>query len=543
MSERLPGLGDAWRAAQSHWSPALVMRPPCCKEGPAIAWIDLRTREVHIDDKRLRQDALDASLEALLAHELGHHLRYPGSLQAEARLRLLERKVIPVPGSSFVNLFTDLLINEEIGPRYAPALAAVYRALAARDPVRDPVFAFYLTVYEELWQLDPGSLLGDAGWFTEAHPGHRADAQLLCQNLFALAPNVYTQFLYFLSVFSRYLALPEDDAAPRFMVVMRCGPGEPTPEDWARALVPHRAEREAIEKAMKEGWFGDDLGDSLKELEGRVGGLPGMLDGAAAETTEIMAAWYRHEAERWLFRPPKQRTWGDAIVPTTLDPWEVGDAPSAIDWVASLRSGMPLALAELVQRMRVPEVEGYEAPMWQTRMEVYLDVSGSMPDPRLARNAMTLAAQVLAIAAVRAGGWVRALVYSMQPVTFWTFSRSELELTRFLMHYVGGGTMFPFGVLDASVDETARTPPIRVVITDRDFDANIDASPKHLAALARAAGASPFLLLQHGATPARSAIYQRAGARVIPVGSLEEFPKLAAALAHSLFPEERRGHL
>lgn len=543
MSDPLPGLDDAWRAAQSHWSPALMMRAPCCAQGPAIAWIDLRTREVHVDDRRVRQDALEPSLEALLAHELGHHLRYPGSLQTEARLRLLERKVIPVPGSSFVNLFTDLLINEEIGPRYAPALAAVYRALSARDPVRDPVFAFYLTVYEELWQLDPGSLLGDARWFTEAHPGHRADAQLLCQNLFALAPNVYTQFLYFLSVFSRYLSLPEDGAAPKFMVVMRCGPGEPTPEDWARALVPHRAEREAIERAVKDGWFGDDLKESLKDLEGRVGGLPGMLDGAAAETTEIMAAWYRHEAERWLFRPPKQRTWGDAIVPTTLDPWEIGDAPGAIDWVASLRAGMPLALAELVQRMRVPEVEGYEAPMWQTRMEIYLDVSGSMPDPRLARNAMTLAAQVLAIAAVRAGGWVRALVYSMEPVTFWTFSRSEMELTRFLMHYVGGGTMFPFGVLGASMEETARTPPIRVVITDRDFDANVDASPAHLAAVTRAAAGSPFLLLQHGATPARSAIYQRAGAKVIPVGTLDEFPRLAAALAHSLFPEDRRGNL
>ena len=39
------------------------------------------------------------------------------------------------------------------------------------------------------------------------------------------------------------------------------------------------------------------------------------------------------------------------------------------------------------------EDEGFDVPMWQPRMEIYLDVSGSMPNPCLAVNAMTLAAR------------------------------------------------------------------------------------------------------------------------------------------------------
>ena len=39
--------------------------------------------------------------------------------------------------------------------------------------------------------------------------------------------------------------------------------------------------------------------------------------------------------------------------------------------------------------MKVAEEEGLEAPLRQPRMEIYLDVSGSMPNPCFAINAMT----------------------------------------------------------------------------------------------------------------------------------------------------------
>ena len=172
-----------------------------------------------------------------------------------------------------------------------------------------------------------------------------------------------------------------------------------------------------------------------------------------------MAAYYRQQAEHYLLRPPPQRRLGELQVPTTLEEWELGDPTRDIDWVATLLlRGRELGGALPLKRVKVAEEEGLEAPLWQPRIEIYLDVSGSMPNPCFAINAMTLAAQILATGTARAGGWVRALLYSSAPVLFWEWARSETEVSRFLMHYVGGGTSFPFGILDASVRGVRRRP-------------------------------------------------------------------------------------
>ena len=258
---------------------------------------------------------------------------------------------------------------------------------------------------------------------------------------------------------------------------------------------------------------------------------------------EIMAAYYRQQAEQYLLRPPPQRRLGELQVPTTLEDWELGDPTRDIDWTATLLlRGQELGGALPLKRVKVAEEEGLEAPLWQPRMEIYLDVSGSMPNPCFAINAMTLAALILATGTVRAGGWVRALLYSSVPVLYWEWGRSAAEVSRFLMHYVGGGTAFPFHILNASVQECAGDQPIRVIITDRDFDANVDDDPTNPGAVSAAATASPkFVILLHAPAPERVMQYRGLGASVIPVENLDDFPQLAAELTLALFPEESHG--
>src|SRR5262249_52959545 len=162
--------------------------------------------------------------------------RYPGTMAVQARLRLLERSLLPYPDYSVINLFTDLMINETLGHELRDQLARVYQAFIAHpappassdnpapprrrrraqgdeppqesEPTweRDPAFLFYLSLYEELWQLEPGALMGpDRPAFEQAYPDYRADAQVVAQDLFNLGPNLYTQFLYFVSVITRYI--------------------------------------------------------------------------------------------------------------------------------------------------------------------------------------------------------------------------------------------------------------------------------------------------------------------------------------------------
>jgi hypothetical protein len=277
--------------------------------------------------------------------------------------------------------------------------------------------------------------------FGRAYPGYRAEAQVLGQDLFHLGPNLYTQFLFFVSVVSRYVPPPGREE-PEALDPYACGCGEPSADDWAQSLTPDAREREAVRRALAEGWIGKELAKRLTDpeaLERRIYSLPGAGGDDATVVPEVMAAFYRREAERYLLRPPPQRLVGEATTPTTLEEWEPGDALRDVDWPATLSQRGPLlGAAQPLKRLCVAEAEGWEVPLWQPRVEIYLDVSGSMPDPRRTRNAMTLAAQVLLAGAIRAGGRVRAALYSGAPVLFWEWSRSEAELSRLSISFSRG---------------------------------------------------------------------------------------------------------
>jgi hypothetical protein len=112
------------------------------------------------------------------------------------------------------------------------------------------------------------------------------------------------------------------------------------------------------------------------------------------------------------------------------------------------------------------------------------------------------------------------------------------------MHYIGGGTAFPFPVLGDSVAECRGRQPIRAIITDPDFDANYDAGETgaHARIFAEAARESPYLvLLLHRPLPERIRLYQSTGARVVAIPAMDDFPRMAVDLARALFPEQ--GHV
>lgn len=528
----------AFPRARARWSPFLLLsRPVIEPEGAVPAKIDLRTRALSLGAKAILERDLTDSIEALLAHEIGHLVAAPGSLAADVRLKLLERTFLPARrGVSLTVPFYELIVDERLGISLAEPRRRVLFAEADIAGSLDPAMIFQRAVLEELWLLPPGHLLGELeAEFSRAFPHYRTDARLVAQNLFALAPNIPLQFLYFASIAYRYEAAEGSAAAGS-----DCLGGEPSAEDWAEALVPQPGEKEAIKRALAEGFLPAEAAEKLNRagLEERIAALPGTIGGGRAElVSSIMAAHYRREAERWLFRPPAVRIRAEELVPTTLEEWDPGDPVAAIDWVATLlRRGEKLGAAMPLLRERIADEEGRGAPAWEGRTEIYLDVSGSMPDPKRALNAMTLAAQILALGTVRAGGAARALVYSTGYEKWWHFSRSENVLSRFLLHYIGQGTDFPFDVLGASVKELKDEQPVRIIISDSDFDWNYDKYNRNATIFAEAAAASPALvLLLHNPDTKKADRYEAAGARVVPVRRLDDFPRLSAELSFALF--------
>ena len=97
-------------------------------------------------------------------------------------------------------------------------------------------------------------------------------------------------------------------------------------------------------------------------------------------------------------------------------PWELDRPLSDIDWTASLvQSPVPVpGMTTLRRRMaHEPEPEGTR-PL--ARLDLYLDASGSVPDPAKLRSPLVLAAAILTLSALRIGLAVR-VTCSVRPGT------------------------------------------------------------------------------------------------------------------------------
>src|SRR5262249_46403815 len=158
--------------------------------------IDLERRQVVVNFELLERMGVADSLMVVLAHELGHHVRFPHTLGLAAQLMVLERRLIPALRQSLTNLFFDLQVNEVVGRTHAEDVCRVYRGFLALDEERvTPMFWFYLAIYEELW----GKRLLPPAQETEMerdYPGCRGEARMFAQTFYSL-DDPYLSFVYF----------------------------------------------------------------------------------------------------------------------------------------------------------------------------------------------------------------------------------------------------------------------------------------------------------------------------------------------------------
>jgi len=209
-----------WREALDRWSHTIELAVPVPIEPPddSIAFIDLATRQTHVNYKRLEAMGVLDHLPCVLAHEVGHHIRYPHTLsEARRMMRFLRQTagdVFQVKGASIdsfdwlLNVFFDLLINDELSEDLEASFVAIFRSL--RTPHWRPAFSFYLGIFEELWDLEPCAMIDEshdaalrkidpdwrrraraAGEFIRAHPENRPIQ--LARFLVALRPFVFEE--------------------------------------------------------------------------------------------------------------------------------------------------------------------------------------------------------------------------------------------------------------------------------------------------------------------------------------------------------------
>jgi len=580
-----PGWRDAWARAQRFWDASVALSAPIeAPDDRAIAWIDLSTRQTCVAYRRLAALGLSDRLYTLYAHEVGHHIRYPHTLLRLRRLQLFLRQELPAllesralqrqaqapPGAGegrfdfLLNLFLDILINHHLAvgagleDPFLDDIVALYRGLVTDA---NATLGFVMAVYESLWSLPEGELVSPAAAAALGRVSSRwrTEAAELGRALEAEAGRVFNQLAVFLLFVCPYLVV---DGAEANRAAEGAIEGAEGVEGMGGELSPSELRRLLAEPA--------EVAEARRRLRGTAGapaagggsggvagfpseGLMRSLRGIAPPL-EVALAWYRQTSRRADIVAPAALEEQAAVVPGPAAPWELGDDLGAIDWTGSIiRSGLPVPGLTTVQRTFLPDdpVAGETLQPW---VEIYVDSSGSMPDPSHTLNPQVLAGFALVRCATEAGGRVRVIQYSSAGSVkeMADFTASAEPAYRALMEYIGGGTSFPFHVLARSVARHRRRARVfRVVLSDDDFLYNVDGTwprdppaggPAPLPTLTEATqrGERFIAVLVARVSPEQRRALEATGVELLLASGRDDLLAIAQELGRRLFPPPTR---
>lgn len=492
----------AWPEALAHWSRYTRLHDPllCCASPEAaaagltgsFAMIRLADMSVVIDLPQVRAYGLENYAVEVLAHEIGHHVLAPATPADHFRLIARIRRALPtleVHAPMVANLFTDLLINDRLQRQEGLRMDAIYRAIERERMVQGKsapgkLWQFYTGIYERLWSLERGTL-----------GGATHDAQLLGDAwLGARLVRVYARDWQVGASRFAALILPYllDDAeataaaAPLFDTREAGEGSEPVsvsdvdPGEMTDAIHPSQDaaitgqsddedgdpdDRDTARKAAEAATEGD--GSRGQRREPFEFGEILRAAGIKLSDEQIAARYYREQALPHLVRFPRQiaeRSKEPLI--EGLEPWDVGDPLDAIDWLSTLaQSPVPIPGVTTMQRT-YGEEQGQARRAEPVDLDLYVDSSGSMPDPRRRVSFLTLAGTIIALSALRAGSSVQATLWSGKQQVMGTdgFVRAENEILAVLTGFFGGATAFPIHRMrDTYAGRDAGARPVHIL--------------------------------------------------------------------------------
>lgn len=487
----------AWPAALAVWSKFTRLHDPrlcsssvmAAREGlsGSFAMIRLVDQSVVIDLQSVTAHGLDDYALEILAHEIGHHVLAPGSATDQFRLLARIRRALPTlerHAALVANLYTDLFINDRLQRQAGLRMADIYRRLAAADDAatdKGAIWALYMRMYEHLWKLDKGSLYKSPG---QGARGRKAeldtDAWLGARLIRVYAGDYLAGAGRFATLLLPYLVDDTGALNPARHwqdtrdAAVDCNPygaqdieddeldGAIHPADDPRISGEEEADAgaaRAMSTAQGRGQKREpfEYGDILKAA------------GIKLNDHEIAVRYYRERALPHLVRFPS-RPVPEAVEPQleALDQWEIGDPIDEIDWLQTvMQSPHPIPGVTTVRRAygRAPARTPDAIPV---DLDMYVDSSGSMPNPMVKTSFLTLAGAIIALSALRVGSNVKVTLWSgaHQHMQTKGFCRDEDSILRVLTGFYGGGTAFPIHALRTTYAVNLARPVHILMISD-----------------------------------------------------------------------------
>lgn len=478
----------AWEPALAAWSAHTLLREPQVLTSDAeaakvqmagqIAAIRLADSTILVNLERYLSLGLQGCERAILAHEIGHHIYVPGNLTDHVRLfAVLRRSLAGLPDPQVMlaaNLWADSLINDRLVLDHGeetsdgdPGIVEVYRRLRRKHSgPTDRVWRVYARSLEVLWR-QPADSLVDAAAVT---PAEHADASLLARIVRAFARDWVRGGRRYGAVLYPHLAEDAADAELQRQggaVFSRTGlhDTEGAARDQrgiatelpAGAMQVDPVELEPLgEDLLTAGAEGDDGGSGGPGGHGgntrppfELGQLLRAL-GMQVDDHALLTRYYKELATPHLVPFPS-----DSKAPAMdeqfegLDPWEATEGLEQLDLMSSLLQSPVLVPGVTTVQRRVGLVPGLEPERAPLDLDIYVDCSGSMPDPRHQLSYLTLSATILALSCLRAGGRVQATLWSGPGVfdTTGGFLRDERAVLGMVTGFVSGATAFPLHLL------------------------------------------------------------------------------------------------
>lgn len=533
--------------------------------------------QVHIDLREIRRRGIEQHLVSVLAHEIGHHVLAPATRVDNLKIvhqmaRALEvsapQLTVPPAAAFLSNLWCDMLINVRVARMQAqadggePDMITLWRALGP-TMAATPLGWVVMRAYEVLWSVPAGSLCPSA-------PPQRRGLEVTRTRRRRRKPD---------EVVHEPIDVDEQGDALMLASAVRTFGADPVTGalTFGLLLAPYLAATspsKATDRAGCAGGIGmepasaGELDDVLRDprlQQWPEGAGPGAEPGSPtagessasgqgygiAETLElyqdvpedvVLGAWYRSRARPFVrpLQEPAATARGEDI-PGPRTTWEIGEDIDDIDWTASLELG-PWIVPGVTTRRRetLPDEPRHEhAPI---QLDLYLDSSGSMRNPRASSPAV-LAATILLESVLRGGGRARVTSFSGpgQVSGSEDFTRNRAEAMAHVLTYFGGGTTFPLDLLERRYLGTSRGPERRrhlVVLSDDGLSSFFGQGQPELAHVAPAVGreldtGTLVLAVSAVGTTIREAAAD-GGYDVVVVPTMEQAPRACAELAARL---------
>lgn len=489
---------ELWPQAIETWSKYLKLSEPrfCLTKQEEIseslsssfAMIRLDDHAVVISLRQVIENKLENYPLEIMCHEIGHHVYCPADLTDNGRIIARIQRALPGYESYaplVSNLYSDLLINDKLKREYGLKIDEIYKIIGNNST--DKMWTFYMRIYEILWGLTKGSLAkGEMDSVLEG------DAQLGNRLIRGFSKDWLKGAGRFASLCYPYLVQEKGKAIQQIMSVWLdtkdAGAGADFPsglteiDEGELTDCKHPAlDDEDNQNTPNSSVAGGSQGQHRQPFE--YGQILKAL-GLKMSQEDITIQYYKERSAPHLIPfPTKENPISKEPLMEGVDIWDISSPIENIDWFqTAMRSPIVIPGFTTVEQT-YGYAEGSLPEKEPVDLDIYIDCSGSMPNPGYNVSYLALAGTIITLSALRVGSRVQATLWSgtREFITTDGFISDEKKLLKIITGYLGGSTAFPIHILRDTYTE--RKPNARkvhiLVVSDEGVTTMFDKDEKN----------------------------------------------------------------